>query len=1079
MSPQPAAAQGRPPSPMGLDHRVVLASAGTGKTFAIASRYIALLAAGEDPGAILATTFTRKAAGEITLRVLKRLSSAAASDVHAAAESGFVGAELTPARCAALLRAVVAALHRLNIQTIDSLLGRMASGFAHELGLPPGWRIADAAADAQLRSEALARAWESLDRDDAFALVEQFQAGRNSSRVHQALLDILDELESAFHQTGGRPAPWQAVDPCGKPASDSDLASLRLALQQCARFIPQNAAGGPNHVWRRALENIDAHVAAADWPAFAREKLVADAVAGGEKFAGKEIPPDLRAALLPLHDHALATMCQSLRARNVAVHRIAERFDACYTALKRERAIYRFDDIPRLLATLRQDGGLEQIYYRLDSRLRHLLLDEFQDTSIQQFRILRPMLEELLSGEGAPGPADRPGVARTVFCVGDAKQSLYSWRGAESDLLAQLPRHWPQFRIDALSKSFRSSPVVLDAINTVFQGLAANAALAGHAEVAAAWSGRFDVHQAAKPLPGEVRLLVGPEDAAGDDGAPPLARFVADRAAGILAAAPWAKVAVLVRRNSVLPGLMRALAGNQLPVSKEGGNPLTDSPIVAATLSLLQFAEHPGDSAAHFHVASSPLGPVLGLRCPDPDGAAGLAVSRSVRDALCRDGFASFLADLHARLAGAIPRSDFARFGQLVDLAEQFDASPAAGPTDFVRLVAATGVAQLGDDGPGTVRVMTIHAAKGLEFDAVILTDLDRGWLAGPARGIIVRRPGPFADADLATVAPPAPLRAAHPALKELHRIQTDRNIGEELCGLYVGMSRAVHCLEAIIEPGSDTLPLCSASILRDALAPGASRLPGTELWSAGNRAWAAHAPPDKDPPIQGSELPIAVHRPRHTPPTRLATVTPSTLESGGAVSAGDIFSPGAATARRRGSVHHRWYSRIGWLDDPLPSDDDLLADARELGLTPDDAYAELATFHTFTRHPAIAGADGVLRRSRYRARPAARVHVLREWSFCVPHKLDGGPVLLTGQIDRLVVGLDLANQVLWAELIDFKTDQRGPNFSAWGPGRVAVYAPQIEAYRSGAATILACPPALVETCLVFTTVGVTVCSPR
>src|SRR6185436_16602214 len=161
----------------------------------------------------------------------------------------------------------------------------------------------------------------------------------------------------------------------------------------------------------------------------------------------------------------------------------------------------RFDDVPRLLrdATRR----LDDLYYRLDGRIDHLLLDEFQDTSLDQFDILRPIMEELVS----QGDEHQ---SRSVLCVGDVKQSLYSWRGAEPELLPALSLVWPQLEPDELHENFRSSPFILDVVNTVFKSVAENAALRESGRAAAERFGAgFVAHVAHQAkLPGEVRLTV-------------------------------------------------------------------------------------------------------------------------------------------------------------------------------------------------------------------------------------------------------------------------------------------------------------------------------------------------------------------------------------------------------------------------------------------------------------------------------------------------------------------------------------------------------------------------------------------
>ena len=137
-----------------LSDIVIRASAGTGKTYQLTNRFVRLLASGVAPEAILAATFTRKAAGEILERILLTLAHAA-SDVNKCLKlaAAIDRPQLNRLQCRDLLVRVTSRLHRLQIGTIDSFFARLASSFSLELGLPPGWRIIDDIELKRLRQE--------------------------------------------------------------------------------------------------------------------------------------------------------------------------------------------------------------------------------------------------------------------------------------------------------------------------------------------------------------------------------------------------------------------------------------------------------------------------------------------------------------------------------------------------------------------------------------------------------------------------------------------------------------------------------------------------------------------------------------------------------------------------------------------------------------------------------------------------------------------------------------------------------------------------------------------------------------
>src|SRR4051794_1369127 len=134
---------------------VIRASAGTGKTYQLAVRFIGLLAAGARPDEILATTFTRKAAGEILDRVLSWLAVATTDTAKRAELSKKIDKPLSAEKCRELFITMVRRLHVLRVGTLDSHFLQVATSFGHELGLPPGWSICDELADWLLRDEAI------------------------------------------------------------------------------------------------------------------------------------------------------------------------------------------------------------------------------------------------------------------------------------------------------------------------------------------------------------------------------------------------------------------------------------------------------------------------------------------------------------------------------------------------------------------------------------------------------------------------------------------------------------------------------------------------------------------------------------------------------------------------------------------------------------------------------------------------------------------------------------------------------------------------------------------------------------
>ena len=137
-------------------------------------------------------------------------------------------------------------------------------------------------------------------------------------------------------------------------------------------------------------------------------------------------------------------------------------------------------------------------YERLDARIDHVLLDEFQDTSRFQYRVLDPVMDEVIDESGT----------RTFFCVGDVKQAIYGWRGGCRALFDLVEERLPAGSAVSLDRSWRSSPVVLDAVNRIFTGVAETMPEAEDAATAETWAHDFHPHEAAHDDRPGVRRVV-------------------------------------------------------------------------------------------------------------------------------------------------------------------------------------------------------------------------------------------------------------------------------------------------------------------------------------------------------------------------------------------------------------------------------------------------------------------------------------------------------------------------------------------------------------------------------------------
>lgn len=1046
-------------------HQVVRASAGTGKTYRLAAHYLSLLHRGASPQTIVATTFTRKAAGEILERVLSRLSAAAMGVPEQLAKlSNDLGTTLDAPQCRQMLANLARNLHRVAIGTIDSFFNRAVAVFSLELGVPPGVSVVaenDPLAQ-QLRWQAIEAVLADEDLPDLLTLVRWLLKDTAGHDVAKELDQAIGNFYEVFQETPGFEA-WSALEPPGDALSPAELAAALDCLSICIQSNTCDKLAAP-------LQSNYEAAATRDWMAFLSKGLAKKISEGGKGpftfGSGKTlIPDDIVAALKPLIEHAKAFLVAQVAQRTRGAWELLSRFDAHYRRLRRQHHLLLFSDLTHLLA--RAAPEIDDLYYRLDARVQHLLLDEFQDTSRSQWRVLRPLAQEITAHANGE---------RSFFCVGDPKQAIYAWRGGCAGLFDELQRdlRLPPEAFSQLDTSHRSSPVVLDAVNRVFRGLIANPAVADYPRLAQAWASGFPEQKAEHAdLPGHVvlkTLCAEQEDedgANGDDGeaAEPggflekTANYVRD----LVCAHPRRPVGVLLRWNKNLSRLIYLLRQRGLSVSGEGGNPLGDDSAVNLVLSALRLADYPGDEPSVFHLLHSPLAPIIGL---SSDQSAHVdAVALALRRRLIDDGYAAVISEWAHRLAPVLDRRNTARLTQLVSLADAYDAQPSLRPDLFARYVRETRVEE---PTPAAVRIMTIHAAKGLEFDAVVLPELD-GLLSRGRFSHFVQR-GEHGEPQAVFAAASEEVCQLSQQLKDGHAAAKSQQVQDELCALYVAMTRAKYALHMLIKPlgkqndgGVNRHRCCPSNILRHALGPDDEReLQERVLFESGDRNWHVHPAVCHETLTQPPQPVRLKLQPASTtaPVSRFwRRVAPSSLEDGGRVNVERLVGAQENSALRRGALMHRWMSLVEWIDcGPLPTDAQLLASARESGWTDSAAVSDtLTAFKSILEVPSV-GLRAAL------ARPTGEVELWRERPFVV--RL--GDEMFSGAFDRVVLH-KRDGRVHRAELWDFKTDRvDAENLQAVAER----YRPQLAAYRKALAGMLDLPLAAITAKLLFLITG-------
>jgi ATP-dependent helicase/nuclease subunit A len=858
---------------------IVQAPAGSGKTELLIQRYLGLLGRVAEPEEIVAITFTRKAAAEMRQRVLKKLS---ALDSPLAANPARLRIQTIDSLCASLARQMpVLSQFGALPETIEDAGGLYETAALATLGL-----VEEAGGEHATRAAPhVERLLEHLDNDlgriaglIAGMLARRDHWIRHISRMDRGGLEaaLAAERERVCAQAR---ALYPGTDP-GEPGAWLALAEALLTKE-----------GG----WRKRSPEAKGYFEEGD----AREPLrqVLQTVCALPPPRYTDAQAEVLAAIGGLLPHAIAQLKLVFQARGqVDFTEVAQ----------------------RALLALGAEGEPTDLALALDYRIRHLLIDEFQDTSISQYQLVARLTEGWEPGDG-----------RTLFAVGDPMQSIYRFREAEVGLFLEARRGGigtVAVEPIALRANFRSQAGIVEWVNASFSRImpraedAAAGAVAYGASVAVhprREGAAVTVHAFIEPVGGSARLREAARVVE-------IVREARESDAG-------ASVAILVRTRSHLAEIVPCLKAAGLAFRAIEIEQLTHRPVVQDLLALTRALSHAGDRLAWLCVLRAPwcgltledlallaedrdesihalLSDAAGLARISADGRARLertaAVLRECMANRLRTSLRDAVEAAWLALGGpaCVPdETDLEDAGIYLDHLEAHEEAGALGEAFEAGLEKLYALADLHAD--ERLQIMTIHKAKGLEFDHVIVPGLARAprnddkklflWTetAGPPGGLLI---APIQEAGA----------EADPIYAWLQRLEGAKANLEAGRLLYVAATRArqrLHLLgEACIKDGVIRAP-ASATLL-------------AKLWPVVSEAFTAALPaqPQAQPAIR--ELPdqalIRLASEWRMPPAP-AGVTWSAPQEEARLQEDIEFSWAGETARHAGSVAHRWLQRM------------------------------------------------------------------------------------------------------------------------------------------------------------------------
>ncbi|MBQ9829740.1 MAG: UvrD-helicase domain-containing protein [Akkermansia sp.] len=1076
---------------------LIAASAGTGKTYQLTSRYVALLALGVRPEKMIALTFTKKAAGEFRNRIFQALSDGALgkpdhenpernglaariwetwTGLHLRADGRLIPSsnpvalfpaaipmleracsmncypeqltpqpgepvlpQLTTSFFAELLVQVLSKIAELQLSTLDSFFNRVVAADLHRAGLSsvtPMNALQQKRATRTALLAMLAESEKSSHHESALITLLSSIAEEKGG----ALLNLLEQNVNTYlslYKDFPQKQPWGRTQPFGLPdcsearlISDDEVAACQLEINELVDSISWKK---PRSYVKKTLTTAAANIRSGS---FKPSPSFCSWLTGEEGYLAPadELTADnrLRNIIQTLQQQCNELFLRNVQERSAAMHEMLRKYYTAYRECVLAEGLCTFDDIKqgaRQVLGSNAEGDESGMALHLITRLNHWMLDEFQDTDPVQWEILSNLLKE-----NAQYPE------KSLFVVGDKKQSIYSFRGASSELFEELRGTQPgkdgydwQKQVltnSTLDESRRSVPEIMNFTNMVFASLP---------EADSEFS-RQKTHPENGKKKGYVRVQFLPEGKAAEtlqrtcesignileELTTPAGSHLRQLRNGI-------SVAILLRKGAHAREIVAWLRRYkpEIPVQLVEDSPIVEaSPLGEMLLSFFMWLKEPADQY-RFHVWKvSPLG------CNQAKGKTDQGkLWDTWRQLLNDQGYAATI----LRLAGNLQQAQSRRMlDEWLEEAVAFDA--AGGSLDEWVLHMRTccrkenGSAQF-------VQVMTMHKSKGAEFDAVILPFLGSKAVDQPrSEGI----PYFISDNREGLLIHPgkAEERKSWPQLLEYEeKWKHDRRV-DSYNLLYVALTRARYA-NYILVPESEKLIDKEGDWIQNALLQNNYAADGGQV-DFGHADWYLSKHTNTTPDIQEPPLlPLGSAR------RNRVRVSPS------AMSAQSLTAPpveqrhqGNAAGADFGTRVHACWEEITWLNSTLPTwvaqpetdEQKVVAAALQ--------QPEIAAL--FTRRPG---------QEVYNEQPLEAITDKNEW--------------LSGTIDRLVLTVDAGGTTTAAHIIDFKTNQLDPTKEESYDALKAEYLPQMTEYRKHVAKALNLPESVIAASLLSCPLGI------